>query len=195
MTAPCSNPEFHGNPFRYCACGWMEPATPDQPTSGAETCDCPPCPGRGNDGHGMTHCAECCFGSGVEVEPGCPVHNPHSPEPDGRTQDAPAVSGDGEDELESACLEGLIYTDYGEWKYRPSKGAAAVLDSDWFAQRLATARAEGAREVRERVETVIELLSTQVRYLYHEADSPREAGRVAGAIGLVRAALTQEPTS
>jgi len=22
------------------------------------------CPGRGNDGHGLTHCAECCFGSG-----------------------------------------------------------------------------------------------------------------------------------
>lgn len=22
--APCTNPEFHGNPFRYCACGWVE---------------------------------------------------------------------------------------------------------------------------------------------------------------------------
>lgn len=20
----CPNPEYHGNPFRYCACGWME---------------------------------------------------------------------------------------------------------------------------------------------------------------------------
>lgn len=20
----CANPEFHGNPFRYCACGWTE---------------------------------------------------------------------------------------------------------------------------------------------------------------------------
>ena len=37
-------------------------------------CKCPPCPGRGNDGHGMTHCAECCFGTHVEAEPDCPVH-------------------------------------------------------------------------------------------------------------------------
>lgn len=37
-------------------------------------CGCPPCPGRGNDGHGMTHCAECCFGSGVEADLGCPIH-------------------------------------------------------------------------------------------------------------------------
>lgn len=37
-------------------------------------CDCPPCPGRGNDGHGMTHCAECCFGSGVEADIDCPIH-------------------------------------------------------------------------------------------------------------------------
>lgn len=38
------------------------------------TCACPPCPGRGNDGHGMTHCAECCFGSGVEADEDCPDH-------------------------------------------------------------------------------------------------------------------------
>jgi hypothetical protein len=38
------------------------------------SCDCPPCPGRGNDGHGLTHCAECCFGSGVEADPDCPTH-------------------------------------------------------------------------------------------------------------------------
>ncbi len=25
------------------------------------------CPGRGSDGHGMQHCAECCFGSGVQA--------------------------------------------------------------------------------------------------------------------------------
>ena len=37
-------------------------------------CKCPPCPGRGNDGHGMTHCAECCFGTGVEADPECPIH-------------------------------------------------------------------------------------------------------------------------
>jgi hypothetical protein len=37
-------------------------------------CGCPPCPGRGNDGHGLTHCAECCFGSGVEADPDCPTH-------------------------------------------------------------------------------------------------------------------------
>lgn len=37
-------------------------------------CKCPPCPGRGNDGHRMTHCAECCFGTGVEADPACPVH-------------------------------------------------------------------------------------------------------------------------
>lgn len=40
----------------------------------AAGCQCPPCPGRGNDGHGMTHCAECCFGTGVKADPGCPVH-------------------------------------------------------------------------------------------------------------------------
>lgn len=37
-------------------------------------CECPPCPGRGNDGHRMTHCAECCFGTGVEADPACPTH-------------------------------------------------------------------------------------------------------------------------
>ncbi|WP_235738975.1 hypothetical protein [Nocardioides alcanivorans] len=37
-------------------------------------CACPPCPGRGNDGHGLTHCAECCFGSGVEADMDCPTH-------------------------------------------------------------------------------------------------------------------------
>jgi hypothetical protein len=37
-------------------------------------CGCPPCPGRGNDGHRMTHCAECCFGTGVKADPSCPVH-------------------------------------------------------------------------------------------------------------------------
>jgi len=35
---------------------------------------CPPCPGRGTDGHGMTHCAECCWGTGVEADLECPVH-------------------------------------------------------------------------------------------------------------------------
>lgn len=37
-------------------------------------CECPPCPGRGNDGHGMQHCAECCFGTGVEADLDCPIH-------------------------------------------------------------------------------------------------------------------------
>lgn len=46
----------------------------DGATQDARTCHCPPCPGRGTDGHGMTHCAECCFGSGVEADEGCPVH-------------------------------------------------------------------------------------------------------------------------
>ena len=41
---------------------------------GAALCDCPPCPGRGNDGHGLSHCAECCFGSGVEADIDCLVH-------------------------------------------------------------------------------------------------------------------------
>jgi hypothetical protein len=26
-----------------------------------------PCPGKGLDGNGMQHCAECCFGSGVQA--------------------------------------------------------------------------------------------------------------------------------
>jgi hypothetical protein len=37
-------------------------------------CHCEPCPGRGFDGHGMNHCAECCFGTGVLGEPECPTH-------------------------------------------------------------------------------------------------------------------------
>ena len=40
----------------------------------SSACECPPCPGRGNDGHGMTHCAECCFGTGVEADITCPYH-------------------------------------------------------------------------------------------------------------------------
>lgn len=44
-------------------------------------CDCPPCPGRGNDGHGMTHCAECCFGTGVEADPDCPTHGERAADP------------------------------------------------------------------------------------------------------------------
>jgi hypothetical protein len=42
-------------------------------------CACPPCPGRGNDGHGMTHCAECCWGTRVEADLDCPVHGDLSP--------------------------------------------------------------------------------------------------------------------
>lgn len=48
-------------------------------------CHCPPCPGRGNDGHGLSHCAECCFGTGVEVDLDCPVHG-LPPEHDERMQ-------------------------------------------------------------------------------------------------------------
>jgi hypothetical protein len=37
-------------------------------------CTCEPCPGRGNDGHGLTHCAECCMGTGVvDFDPACPL--------------------------------------------------------------------------------------------------------------------------
>ncbi|MER5601527.1 hypothetical protein [Streptomyces sp. NPDC002265] len=25
-TEPCGNPNAHGNPFRYCTCGWAEPS-------------------------------------------------------------------------------------------------------------------------------------------------------------------------
>lgn len=42
-------------------------------------CACPPCPGRGNDGHGMTHCAECCFGSRVVADIDCPIHGETEP--------------------------------------------------------------------------------------------------------------------
>ena len=38
------------------------------------SCECPPCPGRGNDGHVLTHCAECCMGTGVEADLTCPIH-------------------------------------------------------------------------------------------------------------------------
>lgn len=37
------------------------PAPAPVPADETMPCLCPPCPGRGNDGHGMTHCAECCF--------------------------------------------------------------------------------------------------------------------------------------
>ena len=37
-------------------------------------CRCLPCPGRGTDGHGMEHCAECCWGTRVVAEPDCPEH-------------------------------------------------------------------------------------------------------------------------
>lgn len=47
--------------------------TADTPTTPVE-CGCPPCPGRGSDGHGMTHCAECCFGTGVISDIDCPIH-------------------------------------------------------------------------------------------------------------------------
>jgi hypothetical protein len=48
-------------------------------------CQCPPCPGRGNDGHRMTHCAECCFGSGVEADIDCLTHGLTSVIPPGQT--------------------------------------------------------------------------------------------------------------
>jgi len=44
-----------------------------EPTT-ERACICPPCPGRGIDGHGMTHCAECCWGTGVEADITCPEH-------------------------------------------------------------------------------------------------------------------------
>lgn len=44
------------------------------PREAERACACPPCPGRGNDGHGLTHCAECCFGTGVEADIDCPIH-------------------------------------------------------------------------------------------------------------------------
>lgn len=28
--AECSQAEYHGNPFRYCSCGWMEETDPDK---------------------------------------------------------------------------------------------------------------------------------------------------------------------
>ncbi len=37
-------------------------------------CRCERCQGRGNDGHGLTHCAECCFGTGLIADIDCPIH-------------------------------------------------------------------------------------------------------------------------
>lgn len=51
------------------------------------TCECPPCPGRGNDGHGLTHCAECCFGTGVEADIDCPIHGMTNPQHPGEWAD------------------------------------------------------------------------------------------------------------
>lgn len=48
--------------------------------------------------------------------------------------------------LEAACLEGLIVTPHG-WRYRPSKGAAAILASDWLAADRAAAEGRGAERV------------------------------------------------
>lgn len=39
-------------------------------------CPCPPCPGKGYEGNGVNHCAECCFGTLVDVDLTCPVHGP-----------------------------------------------------------------------------------------------------------------------
>ena len=69
-------------PSAYCICArcgerfdGRAPAPVARAASGeGGECECPPCPGRGNDGHGLTHCAECCYGSGVEADPGCPIH-------------------------------------------------------------------------------------------------------------------------
>lgn len=55
-----------------CACGESWPC--DQ-----AACICEPCSGRGIDGHGMEHCAECCFGTGFVVDIDCPLHGADAP--------------------------------------------------------------------------------------------------------------------
>lgn len=66
-------------------------------------CACPPCPGRGNDGHGMTHCAECCFGTGVEADLACPVHGMTPVDPVTGLQDAVEALGKAMPDLVAAA--------------------------------------------------------------------------------------------
>lgn len=60
-----------------CGAGLIGGSAPHCSWEARTGCFCPPCPGRGTDGHGMEHCAECCFGTGVEADLSCPVHGLH----------------------------------------------------------------------------------------------------------------------
>lgn len=70
-TFPCTCANGHASD---CRVAMLDAALRPVPTEATGGCHCPPCPGRGSDGHRMTHCAECCFGTGVEADPGCPAH-------------------------------------------------------------------------------------------------------------------------
>lgn len=75
-----------GDPVLIDAVRYYATAAAGSSPEGAD-CQCPPCPGRGNDGHRMSHCAECCFGTGVEADPGCPVHGEDAVEQEAQQQD------------------------------------------------------------------------------------------------------------
>jgi hypothetical protein len=71
----------------------------------AETgCHCDPCPGRGNDGHGMEHCAECCFGTGVVADIDCPIHGQRESKATVQAQALRDAAFDFEDYAAKQCL-------------------------------------------------------------------------------------------
>jgi hypothetical protein len=140
----------------------------DDTTAGERECRCAPCPGRGNDGHGMTHCAECCYGTGVEAEYGCPVHNPTA-DADGTP---PPAAGDVEGLARVILAERLTarelpnsYMDDGDLLAAMKPRAEAILASDWLrahdavrdavvAERITQAKAEALREAAARWESL-----------------------------------------
>jgi hypothetical protein len=98
----------------------------------APKCECAPCPGRGNDGHGMTHCAECCFGSRVEADADCPTHGVASVLQAWLNAHAPATDHD-KRIIDADLLPGSSRTPVGDedpYGHRANEAAA----HDWWAQ-------------------------------------------------------------
>lgn len=58
------SPDSYEGPQEHCRVHGRE----------AVGCQCPPCPGKGIDGNGLNHCAECCWGTRVVADIDCPTH-------------------------------------------------------------------------------------------------------------------------
>jgi len=108
-----------------------------EPTS-EQACICPPCPGRGIDGHGMAHCAECCWGTGVEVDITCPEHGDPYCEPvqiQGHSHSEPIEVGW---YAYSGIAEGMIFhlRQSGQWSVHLDNGIAADCAWGYIEQAL-----------------------------------------------------------